>query len=97
MLVIFSLFLQTENGRFEFDFSLNQLVDLFTYEATVENLKGRKFNFTATVNETLTGKAISVTEMVEFDYFRYTIKWLDVTPKSFKPGMNFTAYVSNFI
>ena len=75
---------------------MNELRDMmFQMESVgLDQLEGCTFLISARVTESLTSKTSSDSQKMLITHDRLKVKILDNTPSSYKPEMNFTAYVS---
>ena len=72
---------------------------MFDSEENVDlsQLEGQSFQLDVTVTESLTGKALTASESIKIEQHRMEVKILDNTPKTYKSGMPFVAYVSYYL
>jgi len=60
----------------------------------LSSLAYRQILVIANVTERATGKILSGNSTVQCHSRRYKLEFLDMTPSSYKPGLEFTGYVS---
>ncbi len=56
-------------------------------------MRYRDILFEANVTEALTEKVLSEQGKVPVKAQKFMLKFLDISPRSYKPGLNFTSYV----
>ena len=85
--------LQTKPGIFDFAITQEELLSFDTVDGS---LGSQSFVITAYVTEELTGKVLNTTYTFTIEQERLKLEFLDATPSSFRPGLLFTSFVSQY-
>jgi len=77
---------------------LDEIVKLVPsdYSDAMRSLQYRSILIIANVTELATGKTLSGNSTVRCHAQQYDLKFMDMTPDNYKPGLDFTGYVSRF-
>jgi len=85
-----------KQGRATITVPFDDLVDLVPSDVSEEHdeyLTYQTFLVVANVTERATGKILSGNSTVACHSVMYQLEFLDMTPNSYKPGLDFTGYV----
>ena len=85
------------DGKADIEVTADELVAMLPqygrHTTTLADLEGRYVVVAARVTETATGTVLSGNNTVVCTSQKYKLTFLDITPSSFKPGLNVSAYV----
>ena len=93
------ILLQLQEGKADIVVTVDELVALLPsntrYTYTMANLQYRYILVVANVTEAATETVLSGNSTVRCTSTKYVLRFIDITPTSFKPGLTVSAYVRN--